>query len=190
LEFIFEDTEDNTIRRPFTPKDLNTNDVWTPPGETPQAVKAAPAAPAVRRKSLPSSTGEVEIASPAKRRKRKSADVNYLKNVKTPRKKKKQKEKIKWTWNKVGWVICLCVFLRLIFMDRGVAHYYRMQDTLQEKRVELELLKEENAALVKEIHEIKVNPAYQRKVTREHLGVIAQDEYLILFAKDRSALSI
>lgn len=188
MEFIFEDSEENTIRRPFTPNEFNTNDVWTPPGEAPQAIKAA--APAVRRKSLPSSSAEVEIAAPSKRRKRKSADVNYLKNVKTPKKKKKQKEGFNWTWNKVGWLVCLCVFLRLIFMDRGVAHYYEMKDTLQQKRVDLELLKEENAALVKEIHEIKVNPSYQRKVTREHLGVIAQDEYLILFAKDRSALSI
>ncbi|MCO4754011.1 MAG: septum formation initiator family protein [Bacteriovoracaceae bacterium] len=186
MEFIFEDTEENSIRTPFSAKSTSDDTpMWSSPAQSVQAQ-----APAVRRKSVPTNTAEVEIAKPAKRRKRKSADVNYLKNVKTPKKKQRQKEKFNWTWNKAGWLVCFCVFLRLIFMDRGVSHYYQMQDTLESKKVELELIKEENAELVKEIHEIKVNPSYQKKVAREHLGVIAQDEYLILFAKDRSSLSI
>lgn len=130
--------------------------------------------------------------TPNPKRKRKTAKVSYLSDAKAPKRKKKAKTKgdFVWTWNKVGWMICLGVFLRLIFMDRGVAHYYGMQDTLSEKKQELERVIEENRELVSEIHQIKVSPGYQRKLAREHLGVIAQDEYLILFAEDGGPRSI
>lgn len=75
-------------------------------------------------------------------------------------------------------------------MDRGVAHYYQMQDTLKDKKRELAMVKEENVELISELHQIKVSPLYQKKIAREHLGVIAQDEYLILFATDGRPRSI
>ncbi|MEX0798648.1 MAG: septum formation initiator family protein [Bacteriovoracaceae bacterium] len=182
MEFIFEDTEKKTKRRPYSSAgNFNQSSVWTSPSETLNARS-------VTRKSVPSNVSEVEIEERPKRR-RKSAKVNYLKTVKTP-KKKKRKEKFSWSWNKTGWLVCFSVFLRLIFMDRGVVHYYQMQETLKDKKHQLELVKEENANLVSEIHQIKVNPAYQKKIARQHLGVIAQDEYLILFAKEASLSSI
>ena len=69
-------------------------------------------------------------------------------------------------------------------MESGVIDYYEMENTLDKRGHQLELVKEENAQLVSEIHEIKTSPRYQKKLAREHLGVIASNEYLILFAKD------
>lgn len=159
------------------------------------SLNASPASPAsltssspAKRKSVPAKASDVEL-TPNPRRKRKSAKVSYLKNAKTPKRKNKS-EKFTWSWNKVGWLVCFGVFLRLIFMDRGVAQYYQMQETLTEKKRELKLIEEENIELMSEIHQIKVNPLYQKKAAREHLGVIARDEYLILFATDARPRSI
>lgn len=185
MEFVFEDTEQEKVRRPYTSSasNINQGSMWSAPATTSNNS-------VTRRKSVPSSMAEVEIA-PTPRRKRKTAKPNYLKSTKTPKRKtKRSSEKFTWTWNKVGWMICLGLFLRLIFMDRGVLHYYEMQDTLKEKTHELEMVIEENIELVSEIHQIKSSPTYQKKMAREHLGVIAKDEYLILFAKDGSLRSI
>lgn len=195
MEFIFEDTEPNTPnstnvkRRPYSSSNRfsqsatgsSAGSTWTPPAEANN--------PLARRKNVPVSATDVEIA-PNPRRKRKSANVNYLNSAKTPKKRKQSKESFVWTWNKIGWLICFGVFLRLIFMDRGVAHYYQMQDTLKDKKRELAMVKEENVELISELHQIKVSPLYQKKIAREHLGVIAQDEYLILFATDGRPRSI
>lgn len=187
MEFVFEDTEQNGKRRPYSSNHnfSQTSNIW----ENHSGNSLATGNPLAKRKSVPSSVSDVELA-PNPKRKRKSAKVNYLKNGKTPRKKKAGKARFVWTWNKVCWLVCLGVFLRLIFMDRGVAHYYQMQDTLKDKKRELEMVKEENAELVTEINKIKTSPVYQKKAAREHLGVIAQDEYLILFARDGRPQSI
>lgn len=184
MEFIFEDTEQSAKRKPYSsPNTISQPSIWAAPADS------VDSNPLAKRRNVPASVAEVEIA-PNPRRKRKTANVNYLKTVKTPKKKAKSKEKFVWTWNKIGWLVCFGVFLRLIFMDRGVAHYYQMQDTLKAKKAELEMVKEENAQLVTEINRIKVDPGYQKKVAREHLGVIARDEYLILFATDGNPQSI
>lgn len=135
------------------------------------------------RKSVPSSVDDIEISKPsasrASARKRATSKVTYVKSA-----RKQKRKEFNWTWNKVGWAICAILFVRLIFMDNGVIDYYEMETTLEKNAQHLELIKEDNADLVTEIHEIKTNAKYQKKLAREHLGVIAQNEYLILFAKD------
>ena len=80
--------------------------------------------------------------------------------------------------------MCGILFLRLIFMDAGVIDFYKMENTLQETVHQLQLVKDENIELATEIHEIRTNPKYQKQIVRDHLGVIAKDEYLVIFAKD------
>lgn len=189
MEFIFEDTETAGKRRPYSSNgglNQSSSTIWSSPSESLETNSLT------RRKSVPANASEVEIA-PAPKRKRKSAKVTYLKNSKAPtksNKRKKTRSSFVWTWNKVCWMVCFGVLLRLIFMDRGVVHYYQMQDTLTEKQRELEMVESENTELISEIHQIKASPAYQKKLAREHLGVIAKDEYLILFAKDGRPRSI
>ena len=75
------------------------------------------------------------------------------------------------------------LMLRLVFMDNGIIDYHNMQQTIQDKENQLVELREENASLVKEIKKIRTSSAYQRKMAREHLGVIAPNEYLVVFSK-------
>ena len=71
-------------------------------------------------------------------------------------------------------------------MDSGILDYHKMNEVLDQKNHDLELLRQDNVQLMKEIHLIKTSVAHQKKLTRDHLGVIADDEYLILFAADGS----
>ena len=69
-------------------------------------------------------------------------------------------------------------------MDRGLYHLIDMNQHLDQMQENLVFLKQQNDGLKSEIKQIKSSPRYQRKMAREHLGVIAKDEYLILFERD------
>ena len=135
-------------------------------------------------RNTPVNYGQMDIVEAPKRSRKKAAPqkVKYLNTVK--KKRKKVKAGFNLTFIKICWFLILGLSLRLVFMERGVLDYQNTENLIQDKIYELGTLKEENQALVHEIHEIKVNPAYQKKLAREHLGVIAKDEYLILFAGD------
>lgn len=85
---------------------------------------------------------------------------------------------------KAFWVICAVLVLRLIFSQGGVVDYYERQTALNERLYERERLEIENQNLRSEIELIKSNASHQKKLVRDHLGFIASDEFLILFAKD------
>lgn len=172
MEFVFDQTD--TYKRNQTTD--RRAPVWSSSGHE----SSAP------RKALPSSISDVEIAPTPKRRRKKTAEVSYLKNAKTPRKKRLTTRKFQLTWAKFCWLIVALVMVRLVFMDRGVVDYYEMKEVITQKEHELQLLKQENISLVQEIHNIKVNPVVQKRMARTHLGVIAKDEYLVLFASDSS----
>lgn len=135
-------------------------------------------------RSTPAKYGQMDIVEAPKRRRKKATPqkVKYLSTVK--KKRKKTKTGFNLTFIKFCWFLILGLSLRLVFMERGVIDYHNTQTLIEDKIHELALLKKDNQDLVHEIHEIKVNPAYQKKLAREHLGVIAKDEYLILFASD------
>ena len=78
----------------------------------------------------------------------------------------------------------LSLSLRITFMDRGLYHLIDMNQHLDQMQENLVFLKQQNDGLKSEIKQIKSSPRYQRKMAREHLGVIAKDEYLILFERD------
>ena len=69
-------------------------------------------------------------------------------------------------------------------MESGVIDYHSMHKTLESKQNNLKLLRLENAELIQEINKIKTSPSYQKKLARDHLGVIAKDEYLVLFSRE------
>ena len=85
-----------------------------------------------------------------------------------------------------GWVFCCILLGRLIFADRGVVDYYARQGVIQQKIYQNHLVVKENSELQGEIKLLTQNPAYRKKLVRKHLGVIAQEEYLILFARDKA----
>ena len=81
-------------------------------------------------------------------------------------------------------MVAFVTLARLLFMENGVVDYYSLEATIEGKHEKLALVQNENAELVTEIHKIQTSRKYQKKVARDHLGVIASNEYLILFAKD------
>ncbi len=83
---------------------------------------------------------------------------------------------------KAGWLVIGALVLRLIFMDRGVWDYFAAEAEIKEKHNELKSIQQENRELKAEITKIHADSNYQRLLAKEHLGVIAADEFLILFA--------
>lgn len=83
---------------------------------------------------------------------------------------------------KIGWSVIGLLVLRLIFMDRGVWDYFATEGVIKEKQNEFRSIQKENKELKTEITRIQVDRNYQRQLAKEHLGVIAVDEFLILFA--------
>jgi cell division protein FtsB len=95
----------------------------------------------------------------------------------------KKKDKLKQNLlSKIGWSVIGLLILRLIFMDRGVWDYFSQESGIREKREELSSIQTENKELKTEIIRIQVDKNFQRQLAKEHLGVIAVDEFLILFA--------
>lgn len=97
----------------------------------------------------------------------------------TPKKSPKTKKNL---LPKIGWTVVGLLVLRLIFMDRGVWDYFATEGEIRQKQDELKTIQTENKSLRTEITRIQVDKNYQRQLSKEHLGVIAADEFLILFA--------
>jgi cell division protein FtsB len=83
----------------------------------------------------------------------------------------------KFAWSVVGLLV-----LRLIFMDRGVWDYFATKGRIQEMNDDLTSVRKENKDIKAEIGSIQMDRNYQRQLAKEHLGVIAADEFMILFA--------
>ncbi len=84
---------------------------------------------------------------------------------------------------KGAWVFCAIMVLRLIFANGGVTDYYSQKSQVDERLHELSEIKKENMQLVREIERMRSDVGFQKKLVRDNLGFIAQDEYLILFPK-------
>jgi cell division protein FtsB len=67
-------------------------------------------------------------------------------------------------------------------MDRGVWDYFATEGDIREKQRELKSIQDENKSLKTEISRIQLDKNFQRQLAKEHLGVIAADEFLVLFA--------
>ena len=91
---------------------------------------------------------------------------------------------------KIFWAVCGVLVLRLVFSQGGVVDYYDRKEVLSKRHYEKVRLEEENVALRGEIELIKSNSVHQKKLVRDHLGFIASDEFLILFAKDSKATAL
>lgn len=87
---------------------------------------------------------------------------------------------------KIGWSVIGLLVLRLICMDRGVWDYFSTESVIKDKQEELAKIQTENKDIKSEITRIQVDKNFQRQLAKEHLGVIAADEFLILFAGENS----
>jgi cell division protein FtsB len=78
------------------------------------------------------------------------------------------------------------LLLRLIFADRGVLEYYFRRQKVQEK---LDILDNQvlvNKKLKKEIERIQKDITFQKSLVRNHLGFIADDEFIIVLPEAKN----
>ena len=81
------------------------------------------------------------------------------------------------------WLFHGYLLVRLALSRGGVVDYYEKVALLQGRHYHLESIEDENAQLEKDIALVTSNEAQQKKLIRKHLGLIARDEYLVLFAR-------
>ncbi len=86
---------------------------------------------------------------------------------------------------KLGWVFSFALLVQLVFSERGVLDYYDKKVLWEEKVFEGQLLIQENEKIKDEIELIFNNAQYQKKLVRDHLGFIAEDEFLVLFPEGK-----
>lgn len=171
MEFIFDQSRSGagTISNSPAIDDFKTN---------------SPIRRAAARKPV-QSIEDIEISGTRSPRRRKSLSSKPPVKYATKSKRAKAKSQgFEMSWTKFGWMICGCLMLRLVFMESGVIDFYKMENSILKNQQSLILVKEENQDLLNEIRKIKTSPKYQRKVAREHLGVISPNEYLVIFGKD------
>jgi cell division protein FtsB len=188
LEFVFENDKNNNAADSnldiITPVDNNFGQA---DGSFGRAEKSARRN---TRRTLPKNFSDIEFNEPSRKARKRTTGpkVNYVKSVK--KQKRKTTKSFEWSWTKLGWMACGALVLRLFFMESGIIDYNSMNQTLENRENDLLMLRQENADLIGEIHKIKTSPSYQKKLARDHLGVIAKDEYLILFSKESAISSI
>lgn len=171
-----------------------SSDDWSLPG-----MGTSPGLSATSRRSTRKSVGSadnVEFTTAIRKGTRAPAPVSYSEaktptvvtrkvTRKAPVKTRSPKSKLLKNTNeyvvKGIWVFCAILLLRLVFSGGGVSDYYDKKEVLQSRFNELSRIGNENQDLLKEIDLLKKDPQYQKKVVRDHLGYIAQDEFLILF---------
>jgi len=83
-------------------------------------------------------------------------------------------------------LVLAALLIRIVFMNGGLIELQNKKSELKNKFEALQSLKLENIALSKEIDKIKNDTSYQKKLARDHLGFISEDEHLILFESDLS----
>lgn len=127
---------------------------------------------------------DTEFVPTAKRPTRKVASqISYT--TSSARKKPKTLDpKISNYLVKGCWIFCGLMILRLIFSNGGVSDYYSQKAQVQSRMEELTRIKKENMQLVREIERMRTDPGYQKKLVRDNLGFIANDEFLVLFPKE------
>jgi hypothetical protein len=86
---------------------------------------------------------------------------------------------------KAFWGCMIFLFLKIIFMEKGMIDFYNMEQNIIVRDNKFQSIILENIELRAEIKKIKANRGYQKKLARDHLGVISADEYLVLFAQEK-----
>lgn len=93
-----------------------------------------------------------------------------------------------WPW-RFGWAMAVIMMGRLVFSDGGMIDYHKKQQILVDRNLEFESIRAENKALKDEIYRIRNVPRVQKELARTHLGLISEEEFLVMFAGESSGLA-
>jgi cell division protein FtsB len=89
------------------------------------------------------------------------------------------------SWSKVTWACSLILtvgVIRLGFVNHGIYDYWVKSRVISDRAEYARQLFQENKQLENEIIRLSTDHKYLKFLVREHLGLIAKDEYLILFS--------
>ncbi len=161
-------------------------------GRTPDSLSASRVGGvSTTRKTVARGNDDVGFTTPLKKTTRSSPAVSYSrttrKTTRTTTRKATPLSNESWYVRYgvyLGWAFAGLLFVRLIFAERGVVDYYKKQDLINAKIAQQTALKKENKALLTEIDRLDNDQSFQKKTVRKHLGVIARDEFLVLFARE------
>lgn len=122
-----------------------------------------------------------------------SYDAEVLKSIRRNRikqlKEKNKNRKAVVSTNKninylMFYIPVLCYALFLFFSSGGVFDYFNNQRLLKDRGHYYEALISQKDNMIKTIEKFKVNQQFQKKLIRNQLGYVNEQEYLILFAGD------
>lgn len=172
-------TRKNVFNRPFATDSTNAP-TYVETTATRRAIGNADNTELIERRN--SSLQDTQIEYLDEEETEEEEEVEKLPARKTSTSTKKKEKTKKNILAKLGWTVVGLLVLRLITMDRGVWDYFSTEGEIREQREELRSIRSENNELKTEISRIQLDKNYQKQLAKEHLGVIAVDEFLILFA--------
>lgn len=77
--------------------------------------------------------------------------------------------------------LALALGVYLIFGENGLLHVHKLQQEKSVLDLQIQKLKKENTRLSDQIHRLENDNDYLENVVREKLGVVKQDESVIVF---------
>lgn len=166
----------NVFNRPFAAEATVAPAVFETTS-TRRGIAHADSAELIRHRSSELSQTEIDYLDEEE-----DEEVTERRPARTSTKKKTESKFKKNLLAKIGWSVIGLLILRLICMDRGVWDYFATEGGIREKQNELRSIQQENKEIKTEVTRIQLDKNYQRQLAKEHLGVIAVDEFLILFA--------
>jgi cell division protein FtsB len=181
-------TRKNVFNRPFATDSTNAPTYYEP-AATRRAIGTADNTELIeRRKSALHETQIEYLEDEAPEEEEEEVEKRPSRSPSTVAKKKNKPRKN--VLAKISWAAVGVLVLRLIFMDRGVWDYFSTEEEIREKRDELRSIQIENREIQTEVTRIQLDRNYQKQLAKEHLGVIAADEFLILFAGETPEPSV
>ena len=92
---------------------------------------------------------------------------------------------IRIIFKKKSFYLALLIFLlcKLFFGHRGIYDYSRNETFLAKKESALIRLEKSNQALLEDITKLRVDEKFQKKLARDELGVLSEDEFIVIFGR-------
>jgi cell division protein FtsB len=81
------------------------------------------------------------------------------------------------------WVFAIILIFKVVFSSNGIIDYYKRNNIILSKLHKLRDLDNKNETLIKYLKDFNSDHSMQKKIVRSSLGVLARDEYLVIFSK-------
>lgn len=126
----------------------------------------------------------VELVTVSRKRVAKAGEeVELINPIAKKRSRSQQKKKsFKLSMDLVFGMLFFLMGVNLFFTGGGIIDLIQSKARIGEGEKYLSQVKTDNQKIREEIKKLQHSSSYQKKIAREHLGAIAQDEYLVIFS--------